>query len=104
MHPAPGTPSPGAALITRPSRAARIRIPLAPASAKPKASRARERLRGGPELAVEVRVGRQDLIQDVEEAVVFGEGAGCGRDLAGGPNRQVGVGRVGGEVGEEVGF
>lgn len=103
MYPTTRAATPSTALVTRTPRAPRIRIPLAAPAPEPKATGRGKGLRRGLEVVVQVRVGGKDLVEDGEEPAVLGKGARRGRELGGRPYCEVWVGRVCGEVGEEVG-
>lgn len=103
VHPPTRATTPSTALITRAPRAPRVRISLPAPAPEPKPPRRGKGLRRGPEVVVQVRAGGQDLVEDGEEPMVLGEGARRGRELGGRPDREVWVGRVCGEVGEEMG-
>lgn len=106
VHPPPSPSTTGTPLVTRSPGAVRASPPLAPAPHHPApevdSPRARKRLGRGLEVRVEVRVVREDLVQDPQEAGVLAEGPRRRRELRRRADRQARVGRLGGQVGEQV--
>ena len=98
VHPPPSPSAPSTALITRTTRAVRAAPPLPPAPHHPATevdtARARERLRRGAQVRVEVRVGGEDLVENTQEARVLAERARRRRELRRRPDGQVRAGRV----------
>lgn len=99
MHPTPSTTTPGPALITRPAGAAPAARAPAPQRA---AAGARKRLRRRAQVRVRGGVRREHLVEHGEEPRVLAEGARRRREARRRTHGEVGVGRVRGEVGEEV--
>lgn len=106
MHPPPGPSTTGTPLVTRSPGAVRASPPLAPAPHHPApevdSPRACKRLGRGLEVRVEVRVVREDLVEDAQEAAVLAERPRRRRELRRRADRQARVGRLGGKVGEQV--
>lgn len=99
MHPPPSTTAPSPALITRPAGA----TPAAGAAAPQRApAGARKRLRRRAQVRVRGGVRREHLVEHGDEPRVLAEGARRRREARRRAHGEVGVGRVRGEVGEEV--
>lgn len=106
VHPPPSPAAPGTPLIARSPGAVRAAPPLPPAPHHPAAQvdapGAGKRLGRGLEVRVEVRVVREDLVEDAKEAGVLAERAGRRRELRRRADRQARVGRLRGQVGQQV--
>lgn len=107
MHPPPSPSTPSTPLITRSPGTIRAAPPLPPArhhaTTEVDTAGAGEGLRRGLEVVVEGRVGGEDLVEDAQEAGVLAEGARRRRELRRRADRQARVGRLRGQVGQQVG-
>lgn len=107
MHPTPSPSTPSTALITRAPRAVRAAPPLPTAPHHPTTEinppRAGESLGCSLEIRIEGRVGLQDLVEDAQEAGVLAERARRRGELRRRADRQARVGRLRGQVGQQVG-
>lgn len=107
VHPTPSPSTARTALITGTSGAVRAASPLPPArhhaTTEINTARAGESLGCGLKIRIEVRVGGEDLVEDAQEAGVLAERARRRRELRRRADRQARVGRLRGQVGEQVG-
>lgn len=107
VHPSPSPSTPSTALITRAPRAVRAAPPLPPAphhtASEINTPRAGESLSCGLKIRIEVSMGGEDLVEDAQEAGVLAEGARGRRELRRRADRQARVGRLRGQVGQQVG-
>lgn len=107
VHPPPSPSTPSTALVTRTPGAVGAAPPLPPAphhtASEINTPRAGESLSCGLKIRIEGRVGLQDLVEDAQEAGVLAEGARRRRELRRRADRQARVGRLRGQVGQQVG-
>lgn len=107
MHPPPSPSTPSTSLVTRTPGAVRATPPLPPAphhaASEINTPRAGESLSCSLKIRIEVSMGGEDLVEDAQEASVLAEGARRRRELRRRADRQAWVGRLRGQVGQQVG-